>query len=77
MFDKKENNFDLYRVDKNNIKIKKYITSISTTKIYYKDSYIYFKDNNKIYYYSDETGLRTVLENTELPFNNTIKYYIY
>ncbi len=77
LFDKKENNFDLYRVDKNNIKIKKYITNIKTIKIYYKDSYIYFKDNNKIYYYSDETGLRTVLENTELPFNNTIKYYIY
>ena len=77
LFDKKENNFDLYRVDKNNIKIKKYIINIKTTKIHYKDNYIYFKDNNKIYYYSDETGLRTVLENTELPFNNTIKYYIY
>ena len=77
LFDKKENNFDLYRIDKNNIKIKKYIINIKTTKIHYKDNYIYFKDNNKIYYYSDETGLRTVLENTELPFNNTIKYYIY
>lgn len=70
-------NYDLYRVDKENINIYKFISEIPTDKIYTNNDYIYYSYDNKIYYYSDKTGLKLLLEDSELEFNNTIKYYIY
>lgn len=69
--------YKLYRVDKNNIDIYKYITDVPTTNVYFKDNYLYYVYKDKLYYYSDSTGFKTILENSELEFNNTIKYYIY
>lgn len=75
---KKENkNYNLYRVDKNNINIYKFISEIPTNTIYTNEDYMYYHYNNKIYYYSDKTGLKLLLEDSELEFNDTIKYYIY
>lgn len=69
--------YKLYRVDKNNINIYKYIIDVPTTNIYFKNDYLYYVYKDKLYYYSDSTGLKTILENSELEFNDTIKYYIY
>lgn len=69
--------YKLYRVDKNNIDIYKYILNVPTTNIYFKNNYLYYVYKTKLYYYSDEVGLKTILENTELEFNDTIKYHIY
>ena len=74
---KKNNYYELYRVDKNNIDIYKFIGVVPTKLIYTKDNYIYYEHNNKLYFYSDALGTRTLLEDSELSFNNTIKYYIY
>ena len=78
LINKKNNNkFDLYRVDKNNLDVYKFIGTIPTNKIYTHEGYIYYTFNNKLYFYSDSTGTKTLLEDSELEFNNTIKYYIY
>ena len=77
LFDKNDSEYDLYRVDKNNLDIRKFIIKVPTTKIYHRNNYIYYENKNKLYYYSDTTGLKTILENSEFEFNNTIKYYIY
>ena len=69
--------YKLYRVDKNNIFVYKYILDVPTTNVYYNDDYLYYVYKNKLFYYSDSTGLKTMLENSELEFNDTIKYYIY
>ncbi|MBQ9072600.1 MAG: hypothetical protein IJY25_05540 [Bacilli bacterium] len=69
--------YKLYRVDKENIDVYKFIHIVPTTNINFKDDYLYYVDNNKLYYYSDNSGLITLLEYNELEFNNTIKYYIY
>ena len=69
--------YKLYRVDKNNIDIYKYILDVPTTNIYFNDNYLYYVYKDKLYYYSDSTGFKTILENSELEFNDTIKYYIY
>lgn len=39
--------------------------------------YVYYIDGNKIKYYNDTTGIKTVLENTEFTFNDNIKFYVY
>ena len=69
--------YKLYRVDKNNIDIYKYLLNVPTTNINFKDNYLYYVYKDKLYYYSDSTGLKTMLENSEIEFNETIKYYIY
>lgn len=69
--------YKLYRVDKNNINIYKYIMNIPVTDFIINDNYIYYVYKNKLYYYSDDIGKKILLENSELEFNNLIKYYIY
>jgi len=69
--------YKLYRVDKGNIDVYKYLLDVPTTNIYFNNDYLYYVYKNKLFYYSDGTGLKTILENSELEFNDTIKYYIY
>ena len=69
--------YKLYRVDKDNIDVYKYLLDVPTTNIYFSNDYLYYVYKNKLFYYSDGTGLKTILENSELEFNDTIKYYIY
>ena len=77
LFKKDGISYKLYRIDKNNIDIYKYILNVPTTNIYFNNNYLYYVYKDKLYYYSDNTGLKTLLENSELKFNDTIKYHIY
>ncbi len=76
LFENSNDGYNLYRVDKANIKILSFICFIKTNQVNVKDDYLYFVYNNRLYYYSDITGLKTVLEYNELEYNSTIKYYI-
>ncbi len=76
LFKKDGISYNLYRVDKNNIEVYKYLLDVPTTDIKFNDNYLYYIYKNKLYYYSDCTGIKTILENSELEFNDTIKYYI-
>ena len=69
--------YKLYRVDKENIDIYKFLTDVPVTSIKFNKDYLYYTYKNKLFYYSDSTGLKVILENSELEFNETIKYYIY
>lgn len=54
--------------------IKTYIfKTTDVNNIYYVDDYVYYKHNDSIKYYQDEKGNRTLLTNSELKFNNSIK----
>lgn len=77
LFKKNNDEYNLYRVDKENINIYKYIGVVPSIDIHIYDDYLYYISNNKLYYYSDSTSFRTILIDTEFTFNNTIKYYIY
>jgi len=77
LLNKNNKNYDLYRVDKYNLEIYKFIGTVPTNLIYTKDNCLYYEFNNKLYFYSDNIGLKTLLEDSEFSFNNTIKYYIY
>ncbi len=67
----------LYRINKNSMKVKKYLIDLPVDKITIHDNYLYYVDDNELFYYSDITGLRVVLTNREFEFNKYIKYYIY
>lgn len=78
LYKQNENNVDIYRM---NIQNKDIITYIATARevrdIKYIDDYIYYIDGDKIYFYSDRSGFRTLLTAKELKFNKTIKYGVF
>lgn len=49
----------------------------SIDRLYYIDDYVYFINGTNINYYNDNTGVKTILSDSEIGFNKYIKFYIY
>ena len=49
-----------------------FTTTNCDSKKFFLYDYIYFVDNNLLKYYSDSTGVRTIIMNNELVHNDTI-----
>lgn len=72
------NGYDVYRADVMNPKLHTYLFHTSNiSSVQYVDDYVYYVDGNKIKYYQDQLGVRTLLKNSELAFNNGIAYYLH
>lgn len=73
-----EDGYEVYRAHSQNKKIKKYLFNTKDyDNIIYIGEYIFFKDENKIKLYSDYTGIKTIINNLELEYNDNIKFIIY
>jgi len=46
-------------------------------RIKYKNDKIYYIDKDYLKMYSDKTGIKTILKNSELKFNKNLEFYIY
>jgi hypothetical protein len=69
--------FEIYSIPKENEEILLYICTITDiNNIQIKDNYIYYHVQDKLITYDIESGYQTVLSDSELEFNNNIKYYI-
>ena len=77
LLNEENKNYKIYRVDNKNLDIITYIGIIPTTDIRMNNEYFYYTYDNTLYFYSDRTGFKTILENTEKEFNDSIKYYVY
>lgn len=77
ILEKDDKRYELYLSYYENIDLMKHITTTKTNDIKYKNDYIYYVDGDYLYYYSEGTGIRKLLKNTEFKFNDTIKYYVY
>lgn len=76
-YEKKGNSYSLYLSNIFTPNIKTYLFDIvDIDSVIYIDDYIYFKDGEKIKYYSEKTGLRTLITSEELIFNKNIMYYV-
>ena len=70
--------YKAYRSNVQNTKQKLYITTLDDIdNIKYSKEYIYYIKDNQINYYSDYTGIRTLMENTEFEFNKSLNYHVY
>lgn len=45
--------------------------------IQYSKEFIYFATEDTIFYYSDATGLRTLAQHSEFPFNKDLQFFVY
>ncbi len=78
LFEKAGNSYRVYQAPIENKESKIYIfETTSLDDIYYIDKYIYFRKNNDVLYYNDNIGIRTLFNNTEYEFNNSLGYYVY
>lgn len=74
---KSDNSYDVYRADVQNKNMITYLfTTSDMNSVIYLNDYIYFLNGNSVYYYHNK-GIRCVLENTELEFNDDLSFGVY
>lgn len=77
-YKKVKNGYDVYRASKRTQEQKVFLFTIENiNNVYYIDNYVYFIEQNKLKYYHDKVGIKTIFKNDELSFNSNINIYIY
>lgn len=72
-----DNHYLVYLSNIHTSQIKNYLFEIDNIdEIIYIDNYMYFKNNNTISYYSEQTGLKSVILSEEFLFNKSIMYNV-
>lgn len=78
LYQKVGNTYHVYRANVQNRELKTYI--FATNKIdnitYVKD-YVYFTKDNTVKYFQDAIGVKTLFQNSEFAFNNSLYFNIY
>ncbi len=70
--------YQVYRAPMRQPKYKKHLfstTDIDSIKLIY--DYVYYRDGEKVKYYNDATGVKTLVENSEFAFNETLDFGIF
>ena len=76
-FESKEG-YSVYRVNVQDKYIMKYLFDIKNINdVKFIEDYALFKDNNSIKIYSDYSGIKTVIEYSELEYNDNIKFNVF
>ena len=76
-YKKNGKNYEIYKEVCNSDEMMYLFTTTDISKMKSASSYLFYQEDDKIKYYSDKTGIRTVLENSELHFNKDILYGVY
>lgn len=75
---KEKDNYKIYRSNVNNKTKKIFLFSTETMpKMYMINDYVYYIDGNLLKVYHDRFGVKTILKNKELEFNDNIEIGIY
>lgn len=76
-YKKTNDSYEIYRINKQNpYQISYILTTKHLDKIKAINEYLFFIQDNYIKYYSDKTGIRVLLSNNEIYFNQNIKYNV-
>ena len=77
-YKKVQKGYEVYRSPKRVPDQKVFLFTIENiNNVYYINNYIYFIEQNKLKYYHDKVGIKTIFKNDELGFNSNINIYIY
>ena len=77
VYKKQDSKYLVYKTYNKKVSQKTYLfTTSDINSIIYTKNYIYFRDGNVFYYWSNK-GVRKVIENTELEFNDDISLGVY
>jgi len=76
-YEKEGKYYNVYSISDSNKKQRTFLFKTSDlNSVTYLDGYIYFKKDNSYYYYSPK-GIRKLIENSEMNFNDTLKFGVY
>jgi len=77
VYEKEGKYYNVYSISDSNKKQRTFLFKTSDlNSVTYLDGYIYFKKDNSYYYYSPK-GIRKLIENSEMNFNDTLKFGVY
>ena len=77
LYKKQDNDYLVYRADvQNPEKITYLFTTTALNSVIYLKDYIYFVNGTTLYYYGQQ-GIRQVVQNSELEFNDDISFGVY
>lgn len=77
VYEKEGKYYNVYSISENNKKQRTFLFKTSDpNSVTYLDGYIYFRKDNSYYCYSTK-GIRKLIENTEMQFNDTLKFGVY
>ncbi len=74
---KNNDEYMIFRTNKQKLQYVYLFTTKYLNKIIPINEYVFFADDYYIKYYSDATGIRTLLSNTELYFNQNLEFQIF
>ena len=75
LYEKEEDHYKVYRSPVQNMHAIEYIFDVKDIdSVIYLDDYVYFINDNSIYYYNQTTGVRKIIEYDELKFNDKLIY---
>lgn len=77
LYIKNNNKYDVYKSNVQNIDNLVYLfTTDNIDNIFYSNDFVFYKDSNYIKYYSDLTGVKTLIKCNEVSFNKSLKFGI-
>ena len=75
LYEKEDDHYKVYRSPVQNIHAIEFVFDVKDIdSIIFLDDYVYFVEDNSIYYYNQATGIRKIIEYDELKFNDKIIY---
>lgn len=75
---KSDDGYDVYRANVQNLDVKKYLFKTKNPDdLIFIDDYVFYRYDDYIKMYSDYTGNKTLIETSELEYNDNIKYIVY
>lgn len=78
LYKKVGNRYNVYRTNvQNNSQLTYIFSTTDLSRTFYYNEYIYFIDGNTIKYYTDNSGVKSVVENRELSFNDSLIFGVY
>lgn len=76
-YKKVDDHYEVYRANVQNEKVLTYLFDTKNIdRIVYVKDYIYFIDSNDLKYFSDQTGVKTLLTNSEYEFNKNLSFNV-
>ena len=77
-YKKDGNNYSVYRANvKNSEQLTYLFNTTEINRVNYSKEYIYYIDGNSIKYYSDKTGIKSLVIDNEFQYNSNILYGLY
>ena len=76
LYTKTNNGYHIYKVDSRDKQLISLFDTDDINQIYYQENGFYFKNDDTIFYYNDNIGLKKIITYSELRYNDNLLFYV-